>query len=267
MKYTIIKALFAKNRNCFRYKDVLEEFPHKDHSYLSKILASMVDRGMLMKLSRDLYYIIPLNANPDSYTPDSRLIAKCLMTGEDYYIAYSSAMYIHGLTDQPGSRTMIATSRQKKPSIKSIKGAEFQYIFQIDKRFFGFKETWIGQQEQVMVSGFEKTIVDAVSKPQLCGGIVGVGKAIYRSNGDTDLDQLFFSLARNGSKAAMKRYLFINELLGMKWSSEHERMLNESRASFSLLDPAGPDLGRKNSRFGLKVNLDVHALKHSIRSL
>ena len=192
MKWEIIKKFSAKNKNCFRYKDVIAEFPDKDSSHLSKVLTSMICMGMLMKLYRDLYYIIPLSADPETYSPDSRLVAKCIMKGKGYYIAYSSAMYIHGLTDQPGARTMVVTDRQRQPSIISINGMEFHFINHSYRRFFGYQETWVSMQEQAMVSDLEKTIVDAVSKSQLCGGIVGVGKAIYHSKERTDLQKLFY---------------------------------------------------------------------------
>jgi hypothetical protein len=41
----------------------------------------------------------------------------------------------------------------------------------------------------------------------------------------------------------------------LEWTSDHERMLEESGSSFSPIDPAGLDQGIKNSRFGLKINL------------
>ncbi len=261
MKWEIIKNFSAKNKNCFRYKDVIAEFPDKNRSYLSKVLTSMVSKGMLMKLYRDLYYIIPLSANPETYSPDSRLVARCIMKGKGYYIAYSSAMHIHGLTHQPGARTMVVTDRQRQPSIKNIKGTEFHFIYHTYRRFFGYQETWITTQEQAMVSDLEKTIVDAVSKPQLCGGIAVVGKAIYHSKERTDFQKLFYYLARNGSHAAKKRYLFLCDILGLEWTSEHDRMLGDSGASISLLNPIGPDQGIKNSRFGLKINNEVNALK------
>ena len=117
-----------------------------------------------------------------------------------------------------------------------------------------------------MVSDLEKTIVDAVSKPQLCGGIIEVGKAIYHSKERTELQKLLYYLARNGSNAAKKRYLFLSDLLGMEWTSEHERMRCDSGSSISLLDPTGPDKGIKNSNFGLKINIEVNALKDSLQS-
>ncbi|MEN8229963.1 MAG: hypothetical protein ABFS38_17515, partial [Bacteroidota bacterium] len=139
------------------------------------------------------------------------------------------------------------------------------FIYHTYRRFFGYLETWVTNQERAMVSDLEKTIVDAVSKPHLCGGIIGIGKAIYHSQKRTDLQKLFYYLARNGSHAAKKRYLFLSDFLGMEWTSEHERMLKDSGSSISLLDPTGPDQGRKNTRFGLKINMEVNSLIDSLQ--
>ena len=258
MKWEIIKNFSAENKRCFSYKDVITEYPDKDHSYLSIVLAAMVRLGMIMKLSRDVYHIIPLSADPQTYSPDSRLAAKYMMKGKDYYIAYSSAMNILGLTAQPGFKTMVVTNRQVQPPIKNIAGTKIQFIYHTYSRFFGYEEMWVTNQEKAMVSDLEKTIVDAVSKPHLCGGIIEIGKAIYHSKERTDLQKLFHYLSRNRSQAAKKRYLFLSDFLGMEWTSDHERMLEESGSSFSLLDPAGPDRGIKNSRFGLKINIEVN---------
>lgn len=266
MKWEIIKKFSTEHRSCFSFKEVVAEFADKDHRYLSKVLTVMVSKGMLMRLNRDLYHIIPLSADPKTYAPDSRLVAKYLMRGREYYIAYSSAMHILGLQDQPGLRTMVATREQRQPSVLNVKGTEVQFVYHTYSRFFGYQETWINTEEQAMVSDLEKTLVDAVSKPHLCGGIIEIGKAIYRSKERAELQKLFFYLARNGSYAAKKRYLFLSDLLGLEWSSDHERMLNETGSSISLLDPTGRDQGKKNSRFGLKINRELDTLIQSMQS-
>ena len=115
-----------------------------------------------------------------------------------------------------------------------------------------------------MVSDLEKTIVDAASKPHLCGGIIEIGKAICYSKERTDPQKLFYYLSRNRNQAAKKRYLFLSDVLGLEWTSDHERMLSESGSSFSLLDTAGPDRGMKNSRFGLKINIEINTLMDSL---
>jgi len=264
MKWEIIKNFSAKNMNFFSYQEVIAEYPDTDRSYLSKVLAAMVSIGMLMKIYRNVYHILPLSADPGTYSPDGRLVAKYMMKDRDYYLAYSSAMYILGIRDQPGFSTMAVTARQVQPSLKHIAGTEVQFIYHSYSRFFGYEEMWVSNQEQAMVSDLEKTIVDAVSKPHLCGGIIELGKALYRSKERTDLQKLFYYLARNGSHAAKKRYLFLSDILRMKWTSEHERLLNEIGSSFSPLDPSEPDPGIKNSRFGLRINMEVNNLRDCV---
>ena len=264
MKWDIIKRFSSESKSCFSYKDVIEEYPDTDRGYLSKVLSAMVRTGMLIKIHRDVYHIVPLSEDPQTYSPDSRLAAKYMMKGKDYYIAYISALYMHGLRNQPGFRTMVATNRQVQPAIRNIAGSEFQFVYHTYSRFFGYEEFWVTAQEQVMVSDLEKTIVDAVSKPQLSGGIMEIGKAIYRSKERTDLEKLFYYLARTQNHAAKKRYLFLSDILKLEWTTDHERMLDDSGSSYSPLDPSGPDQGVKNSRFGLKINMEVNSLMDSL---
>ena len=101
-----------------------------------------------------------------------------------------------------------------------------------------------------MVSDLEKTIVDIATKPQLCGGIIEVGNAIFQAETRTDHDKLFYYFARNMNKSAKKRFLFLTDLLGLEWTTEHERMMEELGSGISLLDPAAPDQGKKRRRFG-----------------
>ncbi|MBA7551740.1 hypothetical protein ES705_44288 [subsurface metagenome] len=115
-----------------------------------------------------------------------------------------------------------------------------------------------------MVSDLEKTLVDAVTRPHLCGGMVEVGKAIFETREKINLQDIMDYLTRNESQAAMKRYLFICDLVGIDWAAHHEGMLQNIGSSFSLLDTAGPDQGRKDSRFGLKINIDTETIKNAI---
>jgi predicted transcriptional regulator of viral defense system len=196
--------------------------------------------------------------------PEWHLVAKYLMKGKEYYIGYYSAMQIHGLITQPSLKEIIVTNLQIKPSTKNIRGINFQFVYHIETRFFGYKNRWINQHEKVMVSDIEKTIVDAVSRPHLCGGLTEIGKAIYETRTKVDLQKLFDYFARNEIQVAKKRYLFLTDLLGLKWTSYHEGMLKNVGSGFSLLDTTGPDQGRKDSRFGLKINVDKETIKDSI---
>ncbi len=262
--WDIIKRFSGSDQDCFTYQDVVSEYPDVDKIYLSKVLSGMVEKGMLIKLNHGLYHIVPSSADVNTYIPDWHLVAKYLMRGKDYYIGYYSAMQIHGLITQPSLKEIIVSNLQVKPSSKKIRGIEFQFVYHIKTRFFGYKNTWINQHEKVMVSDIEKTLVDAMTRPHLCGGVVEVGKALYETKGEINLQKLFDYLTRNEIRAAIKRYLFLADLIGVDWTAHHEGMLNNIGSGFSLLDTTGPDQGRKDSRFGLKINIDTETIKNSI---
>jgi predicted transcriptional regulator of viral defense system len=263
-RWDIIKRFSGNDQNCFSFQDIIDEYPDTDKIYLSKVLSGMIEKGMLIKLSRNIYHIVPFSEDSSSYMPDWHLVAKYLMKGKDYYIAYYSAMQIHGLIIQPSLREFIATNRQVIPSTRKIKDVEFQFVTQKASKFFGFKNTWISQHEKVMVSELEKTIVDAVSKPHLCGGMIEIGKAIYETRDKVNLDKLISYLILYESQVAIKRYLYLCDLLSLEWTAHHESLLRKIGSSFSLLDTTGPDQGRKNSKFRLRINIDTESIRNSI---
>lgn len=262
--WDIIKRFSGKDKDCFIYQDVLSEYPGTNKIYLSRVLSGMVKKGMLIKLNRNLYHIVPSSADPDTYIPDWHLVAKYLMKGKDYYIGYYSAMQVHSLTTQPGLKEIVVTNLQVKPSLRKIQGIEFQFVYHISTRFFGYENTWIDQHEKVFVSDLEKTIVDAVTRPHLCGGMIEIGKALYEARDKINLQKINDYLNRNEIQAAMKRYLFLVNLFGLAWTTHHEKMLKKVGSGFPLLDTTGPGQGRKDSRFGLKINIDTETIKNSI---
>ncbi len=264
LSWDIIKRFSGTNQDCFSFQDILREYPNIHKVQLSKILSGMVDKGMLIKLNRNLYHIVPSNMDAETYIPDWHLVAKYLMKGKVYYIGYYSAMQMHGLITQPSLKEIIVTNQQIKPSVKTIRGVEFQFVYHTKVRFFGYKNTWINQHEKVSVSELEKTIVDAVSKPNLCGGITEVAKAIYESRTKIDQQRLFDYLTRNKMQVAKKRYLFLSDLLGLEWSSYHESIMNNLGSGYPLLDTTGLDQGRWDSKFGLRINVDIDTIKNSI---
>ena len=248
----------------FTTQDVIRAFPERNRLYLTRLLAEMVRQGMLLKVVRDRYLIIPFNADPESYVPDKHLVAKYIMQNKEYYIGYASAMEIHGITHQSADKEYVVTKRQIQPSIRTHRGITYQFIHHDATRFFGFSSLWINRSEQAMVSDLERTIVDVATRPQLCGGIVELGKAIFQTTERIEHDKLFYYLSRNNILAAKKRYLFLTEILDLEWTDDHKRMMKELGTSISLLDPAGPRQGPKKSNFGLKINVDPLLIKQRV---
>ena len=274
MNWNIIKQFSSKSKFGFRKQDVIREYPEKHPAYLSSVLAKMVEEGMLGKLSRDHFHIIPVNKEPETYVPDRQQIAKYIMQDKVYYIGYASAMRIHKLALQlklnaandhkTKLNEYVVTKNQVKPAVRIILGITYQFIRQDTTRFYGFSSIWINQLEQAMVSDLEKTIVDMTAKPHYCGGIVEVANALLQSKYRTDHDKLFYYFARYKNKSAKKRFLFLSDLLGLEWKVEHERMMGELGPGTPLLDPAAPDRGSRSKKFGLRINVDPIHIKKNV---
>ncbi len=266
LNWNILKSFSNDGQDCFHFADVIEKFPTTERQYLSNVLSNMVRKGMLIKLRRDIYFIVPIDSDASTYIPDWHVVAKELVKGKKYYIGYYSAMQIHGLITQPSLNEIIVTDSQIKPSKLKIKGVEFQFVTHTKTRFFGFKNTWINKHDKVMVSNLEKTLVDALTKPHLCGGIVEIAKAIYETREKVNLELLIEYLIQNDSNAAIKRYLFLCNLLSINWTIDHESMMTKLVSNYSLLDTSAPNEGKYNSKFGLKINMDVLTIKNAIYS-
>ena len=259
----ILKRFSLNEILCFSLEDVALEYPSKTKKYLTKVLGKMVTEGILMRLKKGLYHIVPLNEDVSHFIPDWHLVAKYLMSNKKYYIGYYSAMQIHGLITQPSLKEIIVTNVQVKPNKFFIKNTEFQFVHHIEKRFFGFENVWIDDYNKVKCSDLEKTLADVLSKPHYGGGMVEIGKAIYETKEKISKDKLFNYLEQQESNAAIKRYLFLCDLLDM-WTAYHEGMLLKIGTSISVFDTTAPDEGKANHKFGLRINIDPKDIREAI---
>jgi len=264
LSWHILKRFSCKNLYGFTHLDVVREFPEKNPAYLASLLTAMVGAGMLCRISRNKYHIIPLNADPEIYVPDAYQVVKYLMLNEAYYIGYASALKIHGLTHMCSQRDYVVTKKQKKPAITIFGGRKYQFVHHQTNRFFGYSSIWINQFEQAMASDLEKTIVDMATNPCFCGGIVELGHALFQARDRIEHDKLFYYFARNMSISAKRRYLFLTDLLGLKWKAGHDRMMGESGPGFFVLDPGEPNRGEKRSKFGLWINVDPTHIRKKV---
>ena len=263
LDYNIIEHFADVDKLCFSTKEVYTVFPDKNEEHVKKRLHLMVENGLLLRLKKGLYYIIPRGMDSQTFIPDWHLVADYLMKEKDYYIGYGSALQIHGLTVQPHLREIIVTRVQVKPNTKTIQGQEFLFIHHTN--FFGYTETWIDDHNKVKCSTLEKTLADALNRPQYCGGIEEVARAMYKCKDKISTEKLIKALIQNESKAATKRYLFLYDLLELgDTSSYHLGLFSKIGSGISLLDSTLPDEGKIDSKYSLRINHDLDTIKDSI---
>ncbi|MCO6487063.1 MAG: type IV toxin-antitoxin system AbiEi family antitoxin domain-containing protein [Phaeodactylibacter sp.] len=263
----ILKQFLEKGEYCFSTQDVYEEFTSAHKVYLAQLLSKMVSKGSLIRLTRGLYYIVPLEQDAKDFLPDWHLVAKYIMNkGKgNYYIGYYSALQIHQLITQPSLTEIIVTDKQIKQNLITIKGVRFQFVYHNPKRFFGHKNIWIDDFNKVKASDLEKTIIDCLLNPHYGGGMVEIGKAVYRASEFIDYQKLWNYFQRVESKVAMKRFGLLSETLGLNAPITGD-IIKAKGKSISLFDTSQPDAGEINSHWGLKINADLETIRQSVFS-
>lgn len=253
----------------------MNEFPENNPNHLSGVLAAMIKDGMLIRITRNRYHIPPNQADIKTYIPDRMLFAKHLMQDRAHYIGYASALRVHGLTlrvhntlsekEQAADVTeYIVTRVQMKPATESYNGTNYRFIHHCPNRFFGYESLWRCRLEKVFVSDLEKTIVDIATKPRFSGGISELANTLFQARRLISPEKLLHYLTRNRNKSAMKRVMFLTELLGLKWTPGHDRLMGEIGTGLSLLDPSAQARGKVLHKYGLKINVDPDLLKDRI---
>ncbi|HFC00113.1 MAG TPA: transcriptional regulator, partial [Phaeodactylibacter sp.] len=109
------------DQDCFVYAEAKKALPLSSNSALKELLSDMVKRGLLMRLKKGVYFIVPFEKDADSFMPDWHIIAAHLTKGSKHYIGYYSALQIHNLITQPSLKEQIVVAKQFRPSVVKVK--------------------------------------------------------------------------------------------------------------------------------------------------
>ncbi len=240
-------------------------------NYLNKFLHELESMGWVRRLEREKYLIIPLSAGESGHWSEHPfLIASYLV--KPYAIAYWSALNHWHLTEQIVNTTFILTTSRKFASEKQIMGHAYKFVKVHEKKFFGLKTQWI-ENNKILVTDIEKTIVDCLDHPQYCGGIVEVAKAIKTGLIEKKIssEKILEYAEKLGNKAVYKRLGFILEVLNnqkeylfdsINLNTGHIRQECKLRMSkgYSKLDPSTPKKGKHNSKWNIIENVGRNEL-------
>jgi predicted transcriptional regulator of viral defense system len=254
-----------QGKACFDYSLAHKALPHSKPGAIRELLSDMTRRGLLMRLKDAVYYIIPYEQNAKLFMPDWHLISEYLVGDSKYYIGYYSALQIHNLITQPSLKQQIVVAKQMRPAEIFIKEIPFQFIYHNDEHFFGGTKIWIDNFHKVLCSDIEKTIIDCLFKPDYAGGIVEIAKAIYVSRDKINFETLLNYVKKFNSQAVIKRLGFLLETLNIDTNIIDE-LQKIKTASYIVLDTELPKVGKRISRWGIQLNIDVETIKTAMHS-
>jgi predicted transcriptional regulator of viral defense system len=229
-----------------------------DHRAAAMYLAALARRGWLLRARRGLYLVLPLEFEPGRLmmAEDPWVLAREAFS--PCYIGGWSAAEYWGLTEQLFRSTLVVTAAHVRTRSVQLLDHEFR-IFRVPcARIAGAVQVWRGR-ERVPVSDRERTIVDCLRHPELCGGIRHLVHImdIYGSGRERDLQKLAQVAREVGTGAAWKRLGYIAELL---WPAEQvlrDTATKHLTAGNVRLDPTLRQRGTLLRRWRLWINVTV----------
>lgn len=218
-------------------------------------LASLARRGWLLRARRGLYLVLPLEAEPGkpAVAEDPWVLAQEVFS--PCYIGGWSAAEHWGLTEQLFRSTLVVTAANVRARSEEILGHEFR-LFRVPRtRLAGAVKVWRGP-ERVAVSDRERTIVDCLRNPELCGGVRHLADMMREyAGGERDTAKLVATARSAASGAAWKRLGFLAERLWPEETSLVDEAKRHVTAGNVRLDPTLRHKGTLLRRWRLLVNV------------
>jgi predicted transcriptional regulator of viral defense system len=209
-----------------------------------------------------VYLILPLEAESQRQTTaeDPWLLATALFT--PCYIGGWSAAEHWGLTEQIFRSTFVVTAANVRSRRAHHIGAAFTLARVKPERLKHLDAVWRGTR-RVSISSRERTIVDGAIEPRWVGGFRHLAEIVdgYASGPNARPAVLLNELKRIGNGAAAKRVGYLAELL---WPSATTLIAGAyalRTTGVVKLDPSVARRGRKNSRWGLWLNVSLDGIR------
>jgi len=254
----LLSVLSSRDKTIFTIKDA-QNVTGTSPVATRLVLSGLVKKKWLIRLNPGKFLIVPFSAGQEGeHSENWYIIAKNLIEPFPYYISYYSALEINEITIQPVFTIYISTPIRRRP--KRILGATFQFIYIQEKDVWGIEDVWVTQSQKVRVSDIERTIIDCLNRPELCGGIGEIAKGIWIKRNNIDYKKIVNYLKKFNRKSVAKRLGLILETYGIgegKIISEIKKLISPG---YALLDPTLESSGKFLDSWKLRLNINPDEL-------
>ncbi|HEY1458182.1 MAG TPA: hypothetical protein VGF15_06655 [Solirubrobacteraceae bacterium] len=240
-----------------------------------RLLDRMAGRKLLYRVRRGRYVVAPwATSDVDQAAPVELLVDLALREQGPYYLGFLSALVAHRLTDLHAS-TLYAAIRQGSPTdltSVSLAGHELKAVRLSGSRWPQEEDerervrVQAGLKEFVWRSSLERTLVDGILRPELCGGIetIVTGWARAREEDRADWDTVW-AIARRTSSSTARRVAFLLIELGYEHILEDELETIGKGTAVPLDRSSGYEMTRRqmtrDRRTGVLVNVPSRQLR------
>jgi predicted transcriptional regulator of viral defense system len=249
----LVVELHERGRTLFAVRDV-ERVTGLGAKSARNLAGRLVERGLATRLKSGLFLLVPFELGRErEFLGNPYVVARELSAGREAYLSHASAMDLHGMATQP--RLVVVVTSPHPFRSRTILGTEFRFVRCRPEDMFGLVEHWVEKTEKVRVSDLERTVIDGLRRPELCGGFSEVAKGFDMRRGDIDPRRLVDSALRLGVGVVVRRLGFLMEVSGVDEHGEIDRLRSHLTATYHLLDPTLPAEGRYFARWRLRLNV------------
>ncbi|KXB05493.1 hypothetical protein AKJ51_05000 [candidate division MSBL1 archaeon SCGC-AAA382A20] len=245
----LIFELEKKGEKVFSFQDAKDLLDISDSS-VANVIQRLKAKNRTKEIQKGKYLLSPARSGIEGHWSESiYLIVDSVV--DEYYVGFWSAMDYWDMTEQVPVMTQVALTKRKR-NIK-YGDQKIKFITISENRFFGVAEQEVDDRT-FKVSDREKTVLDALTYPQHCGGIAEAAKAVWNAREDLDWRRLLIYLKRLDISAVRRRLGYILDVLEIK--EEIRQEVRKDFMGFRWLDPSTEKKKLDYSKdWGLKLNL------------
>lgn len=250
----LIQRLVESGKTTFRIPDAKAITGLSDGS-VRTLLHKAERRHLISRLKPGLFAVVPLEQRSSpSYSVAPYRLAKEVMGSNSWYLSHATALELHRMTTQPNFTVFVTCTKQMRT--QTIGGYPFKFHKSRLEDMFGVTDEWVEKDLNVTVSDREKTVIDGLRTPGLCGGITEVAKGLWMAHEKISVPTLVAYAKRMNVGSVYRRLGFLLETYKLADNGQLEELHSHLTATYQLLDPIMDNHGRHNSRWRLRVNVD-----------
>ncbi|MHB1949138.1 MAG: type IV toxin-antitoxin system AbiEi family antitoxin domain-containing protein [Gammaproteobacteria bacterium] len=242
------------------YAQFLEEEEHAGERTQEALLSYHIKAGNLVRVRRGLFAVVPPGASPESYAVDPYLVATKLV--DDAVIGYHSALSFYGKSYSVAHQFCVLT-HSRSANILFRENAFRLVLFpkalrKKNQELFGVK-TILHRGCQLRVTGFERTLVDMLDRPDLCGGWEEVWRSLELVE-YFDLDKVieYALLLDNVTTIALVGFYLEQHQKELRIKDSHLAQLESHRPKQPhYVDKQQKSSSKFNSRWNLIIPIEI----------
>lgn len=250
----LVTALQDENRTIFTVDDAVRILG-TPRNLTSNMLGKAERRGVVTRLRRGTYTLVPFELGSETtYAGNPLVVADRLMGERKHFLSHGTALAIHDMTTQP--RLLVTVSAVDPPASRIVaQGTEIRTVAVAPDEVFGVTEKWLDNRDKVQVSDRERTIIDCLRRPDLCGGYIEADAGAWMRRSELDPGRLVDYAVRLGIGSVISRTGYLLDSCGLGTDTDRGKLARLLTKTYHLLDPSAPAGGRYDAKWRLRLNV------------